>query len=155
MHGARPSEHRRTPSPDASAAAFHESGHAVAIVRAFRDAAWLPRPPPQVIVRYVEITQTASGEWTGCCASANVYSMRWDISCIAPRYRDLMERQIIIHLAGGVAEALHRGERRAREHNCRPDQQRHSLKWGSGRCFTLCPRVLTPAHGAGWPGQAL
>ena len=42
----------------------------------------------------------------------------------------------------------------AREHNYRPDQQRHYLKWGGGRCFTLCPRVLTPAHGAGWPGQA-
>jgi len=42
----RPSErHRRTPSPElVSAIAYHEAGHAVATVLAFRTAAWLPKP---------------------------------------------------------------------------------------------------------------
>ena len=34
---------------------------------------------------------------------------------IAPRFRPLMEAQAVIHLSGGVAEAIFRGERRARE----------------------------------------
>ena len=36
-------------------------------------------------------------------------------SMLAPRYRPLMEAQIVIDLAGGVAEAIYRGERRPRE----------------------------------------
>jgi hypothetical protein len=38
-----PTEHRRTPSPELVATAYHESGHTVATVMAFRDARWLPR----------------------------------------------------------------------------------------------------------------
>ena len=33
------------------------------------------------------------------------------LDCILPRYRPLMEAQVIIHLAGGIAEAIHRGVR--------------------------------------------
>ena len=29
----------------------------------------------------------------------NIYSTQWAIDCIAPRYRDLMEAQVVIHLA--------------------------------------------------------
>jgi hypothetical protein len=47
----------------------------------------------------------------GACVGLDIYSMKWDIACIAPRYRDLMERQVCIHLAGGIAEAIHRGVR--------------------------------------------
>ena len=36
--------------------------------------------------------------------------MKWPIDCIAPRYRPLMEAQVVVHLAGGVAEWLYRGE---------------------------------------------
>ena len=39
MHTARPSEHRRAPSPEFASAAYHEAGHAVAIVLAFRNSA--------------------------------------------------------------------------------------------------------------------
>ena len=70
-----------------SEVAFHESGHALAAVRAFRSAKWLPRPAPPLPVR----------------------------SRVAPRFRDLMELQSAIHLAGGLAEAIHRGERRKEE----------------------------------------
>ena len=107
-----PSEqHQRTPSPELVSAAFHEAGHAVAIVLAFRDAAWLPHPPPPLPVKYVEITDDGGGN----CVGMSVYSVKWDISCIKPRYRDLMERQAIVHLAGGISEAIYRGERRGRE----------------------------------------
>ena len=82
------------------AAAVHESGHAVAVVTAFRTAKWLPRSAPPLPVRYVEITENGSGH----CAAMNIYSATWDISVIAPRYRPLMEAQVCIHLAGGIAE---------------------------------------------------
>ena len=109
MPDTRPSEHRRTASAEASAAAFHESGHAVAIVRAFRNAAWLPNPMPPLLVRSVEIAESSSAEWVGNCVGTNIYSAEWDISCIAPRFRPLMEAQAVIHLSGGVAEAIFRG----------------------------------------------
>jgi hypothetical protein len=99
--------HRRTPSAEISAAAHHEAGHALAIVAAFRDAVWLPRPPPLLPVTYVEIVESP-GE-TGGCVGANIYSVRWPIDCIAPPFRPLMEAQVIIELAGGGAEAFHRG----------------------------------------------
>ena len=84
-------------------------------MRAFRDAAWLPNPMPPVLVRSVEIAECTPGQWVGNCVGTNIYSAEWDIACIAPRFRPLMEAQVVIHLAGGVAEAIFRGERRARE----------------------------------------
>jgi hypothetical protein len=45
-------------------------------------------------VRFVEIAESASG----CCVSKDIYSIRWPVECIAPRYRELMERQVIIEL---------------------------------------------------------
>ena len=94
---------------------FHEAGHAVGISVAFRDAAWLPYPPPPVRVRSVEVVESTPGQWTGNCVGTNIYSTAWPESRIAPRYRLLMEAQVSIHLAGGIAEAIHRGERRRRE----------------------------------------
>ena len=79
-------------------------------VLAFRNAAWLPKPMPRLPVRYVEVTDAMAGE-TGSCISADIYSMKWPIDCIAPRYRPLMEAQVVIHLAGGISEAIYRGER--------------------------------------------
>jgi hypothetical protein len=90
-------------------AAVHESGHCVAARQAFATASWLPRPMPSPIIRYVEITQTPSG-WTGVCVAKCVYSTRGP-DCIAPRYRDLMERQILVKLSGGIAESVYRGVR--------------------------------------------
>ena len=68
-----------------------------------------------MLVRYVEITEDTLGQWGGCCVGPDIYSVRWPIACIAPRYRDLMERQITISLSGGCAEAIARGERRKSE----------------------------------------
>lgn len=45
----------------------------------------------------------------------DIYSTRWSIARLAEPYRDLMEWQIVIELAGGIAEAIRRGERRRRE----------------------------------------
>ena len=96
------------------AAAFHESGHAVATVWAFRDAKWLPKPPPALPVRYVEIIQNGRG-WGGTCCGADIYSLKWPLDCIAERYRPLMEKQVCIHLAGGISEAVHLGIRNRHE----------------------------------------
>lgn len=40
--------------------------------------------------------------------------MQWPVKSIAEPFRDLMESQVVIELAGGIAEACHRGERRRR-----------------------------------------
>jgi hypothetical protein len=93
--------------------AFHEAGHAVGISVAFRDAAWLPYPPPPVRVRSVEVVESTPGQWTGNCVGTNIYSTKW--KRVGERFRDLMEAQVSIHLAGGIAEAIHRGERRRHE----------------------------------------
>ena len=102
------------PSPELVSAAFHEAGHAVATVLAFRTAKWLPKPMPRLPVRYIEITDATAGE-TGSCISADIYSMKWDISVLVPRYRPLMEAQVVIELAGGIAEAIFRGVRSRHE----------------------------------------
>jgi hypothetical protein len=102
--------YRRAPSAELVSAAHHEAGHAVAIVWSFRNATWLPKPPPRLLARYVEVTEDTPGQWTGCCVGPDIYSARWPIACIAEPYRDLMERQVVIHLAGGVAEWLYRAE---------------------------------------------
>ena len=97
-------------SPE-TAAAYHEAGHAVAIVLAFRTAPWLPHRAPSLPVRFVEITDDGGGN----CVGMSVYSMQWDIGVIKPRYRDLMERQVCIHLSGGISEAILSGVRGGRE----------------------------------------
>jgi hypothetical protein len=98
-----------------SAIAFHEAGHAVAVVQTFRNAAWLPRRPPSLLVRSIGITEHASGLWSGDCMARDIYSTTWPLECIAQRYRPLMETRVTIELAGGLAEAVYCGERRARE----------------------------------------
>lgn len=45
----------------------------------------------------------------------NIYSSRWSNKRVGERFGDLMERQVFVHLAGGIAEAIHRGERRKHE----------------------------------------
>jgi hypothetical protein len=103
-------------TPEPVAVAHHESGHAVAAILAFRDAKWLPRSPPSVRVRSVEIAEDAPGRWIGNCVATNIFSTSWPSQIrITEPFRDLMERQIIIHFAGGVAEAIPRGERRRGE----------------------------------------
>lgn len=88
-------------------AAVHESAHAVATVLMFQQAEWLPGPAPLLPVKYVEIEEHAYGEWGGNCFGSNIYNSNAD--CYRSQaYRDLMERQVVIELAGGVAESMYR-----------------------------------------------
>ena len=41
--------------------------------------------------------------------------MKWPVDVLAKPFRPLMEAQVTIELAGGIAEAIYRGERRTRE----------------------------------------
>src|SRR6478672_1394531 len=51
--------HHRTTvyTPSLIWAAYHEAGHAVATVLAFRTAPWLPRPALRLPVQYIEIRE--------------------------------------------------------------------------------------------------
>jgi hypothetical protein len=98
-------------------AAFHESGHAVATVLAFRRALWLPPSVPKQPIHFVRINENGGGD----CRSANVFSIRWGI---APHYRPLMEWQTIIELAGPFAEGIHCGER----------SRHRALEFAKARC---------------------
>jgi hypothetical protein len=62
-------------------------------------------------VAYLETLDDTPGQWSGACTAKNVYSVRWPIDCIAPRFRPLMGAQVVVHLAGGISEAIFRGER--------------------------------------------
>ena len=93
-----------------SRASYHESGHAIAIVAAFRDARWLPGPMPSPLIRSVEITEHSDGQWTGLTRAAGIYPQN-SLDRLTPRYAALAEASVMTHLAGGICEALALGER--------------------------------------------
>jgi hypothetical protein len=86
---------------DLADVAFHEAGHAVVVHWAFATAKWLPNPRPPQPVRFFAIRN----DGTGTCASARIY-----VPGMMPVHIDLIERQIVADLAGGVAEARARRE---------------------------------------------
>ena len=75
---------------------------------------WLPKPPPLALIHYVEIADSPAG-WRGHCLAPDIYCTRWSSERISERYRPLMEAQVVIHLAGGIGEAILRGERSGRD----------------------------------------
>ena len=91
------------------AAAYHESGHAIATLWAFRRVTPLPNPRPRSPVAYVEIANDS-----GNCYSTDIYCCAWSEDRLTVTNRAAMEAQVIIELSGGIAEALHRGEWRKR-----------------------------------------
>jgi hypothetical protein len=98
-----------------TAAAYHEAGHAVATMLAFRTAR-LPMRPPERIIKYIEITvEGSNAQWDGLCFGPNIYAVQWPEARIDWIYREAMEWQIMIDLAGGIAEAISRGERRKKK----------------------------------------
>jgi hypothetical protein len=104
------------PIASQNAAAHHQAGHAVATVIAFRTAR-LPMPPPMPVIKLVEITAGTNPphQWGGQCFGPNIYATEWPSTTIDLIYRDAMEWQIVIDQAGGIAEAIHRGERRIKK----------------------------------------
>jgi len=94
-------------------AAYHEAGHAVATVLAFYTARHPNALPPQPVksVSLSEAEETP-GHWDGVCHGPQIYSTQWPDARIHVRFREAMEWQIVINQAGGVAEAIYRGERR-------------------------------------------
>jgi hypothetical protein len=102
-------------SPELKAAiAYHEAGHAVATVLAFERVRSpnLPPPPP---IKHVSILEDAAGKWSGICFGPQVYTTQWPDTRIGGQWRDAMEWQLVIDAAGGIAEAIHRGERNKRD----------------------------------------
>lgn len=93
-----------------SCTAYHEAGHAVAAVLAFRFAC-TPNTRPPLPVKIVNIFEEEAG-WAGECFGPDIYSTAWPVERITHAWRDAMEWQIIINMAGPIAEAIYRGEKR-------------------------------------------
>jgi hypothetical protein len=103
----------RVLAPELRAAiAYHEAGHAVAAVLAFRHCQ-RPKPPPRQAVSYIEIAARKAGRHPvlGCCDNRPIYSTKWQASRrIRPQWQEAMEWEIVINIAGGISEAIHCGE---------------------------------------------
>lgn len=111
------SSDERTPgdiAPELLAAiAYHEAGHAVAYVLAYRNVHLPPlNPPPSV--KHVSIVRQEDGKFGGLCFGSNVYRPEYAANLPQWPWQHAMEWQIMMNMAGGVAEAIHRGERRQR-----------------------------------------
>ena len=94
-----------------AAAAYHEAGHAVANVLACRNAQ-LP-PWDDLGVDSAEIGVDGKA-WGGLCSGTTVYHAAYVTRLPSWDWRDAMEWQLVISMSGGIAEAIHRGERRRR-----------------------------------------
>jgi hypothetical protein len=92
---------QQPPSRSIAAVAHHEAGHAVATIAAFRTAKWLPRRRPSVLVRSICLDPDTH---TGHCISVDIFNPSTNHP---PR---LIQSQIAIHLAGGLAEAASAAE---------------------------------------------
>ena len=102
--GNRPSTTNGETSP-VSIVAFHEAGHAVVAWLAFRDMARAPAPVAVTSVE-IDVGDTLRSETErrlGVCHSA-LSRMTWS----------MLEWDIVVNFAGGLAEAIHRGERNRR-----------------------------------------
>src|SRR3981081_1958795 len=103
----------RKPKPQEPTAtatvAFHEAGPGLASVLAVRAIGSGRRA-----IKYVEISEgeMPAGQWSGSCHGPDIYSPAWPVARIAPQKTCKMELQIVIDLAGPIAEAVARGERR-------------------------------------------
>jgi hypothetical protein len=90
----------------------HEAGHAIATVLGFRAIGEKFFP-----IKFIEISagETPEHQWGGSCFGPDVYSVEWGEAAIIPRHFTNMEWQIIIDIAGPVAETIYKGERRKAE----------------------------------------
>src|SRR4029077_11474929 len=101
----------RTIAPELCAAiAYHEAGHAVANVLAYREAHLPKTSGPSV--KYASLIREADGKASGICFGAQVWHPRYAVMCPDWDWADAMGWEIVSLMAGGVAEAIHRGERR-------------------------------------------
>lgn len=94
--------------------AYHEAGHAVANVLAFRHCALLPAPLPRAIIKDIAIF-TEGTHLSGLCNGPGIYSTKWPERRIQEAFRDAMEWHIVTMMAGGVAETIHRGRKGKRD----------------------------------------
>jgi hypothetical protein len=78
-----------------STAAYHEAGHAVAVVAGFRGAAWLPRPPPPLPVTYgwVGENRPLLAEFCRHCAHADEIAL--DLREVRTRLAALRKRSAV------------------------------------------------------------
>jgi len=91
--------------------AYHEAGHAVANVLAWQYADHTDEVPERLLTR-VDIFEPGL-RFGGFCGGPPVYSTQWPAhERIHARWRSAMEWQIVFGMAGGIAEAVFRGELR-------------------------------------------
>jgi hypothetical protein len=108
--------------------AYHEAGHAVATLLGFGTVR-LPegQRPPAMPIKAIEVFTPENphlDRLDGICHSQSTYSSAWPAEHrIAIEWREAMEWNIVIFQAGGIAEAIYRGERR--KHNILRFAMRH------------------------------
>jgi hypothetical protein len=64
------------------ATCFHEAGHALTTVIAFREAIWLPTRAPAWPVRCIEVHREGPGVWRGLCTATSIFSAAWPIEVL-------------------------------------------------------------------------
>jgi hypothetical protein len=97
--------------PSRAAADYHEAGHAVSGVLAQRNAG-LP-PWDGLSIEFAEIAPDSKA-WAGVYVGTQVYHPAYLTRLPSFDWRDAAEWQLVKNLAGGIAEAIHRGEHRPR-----------------------------------------
>ena len=106
-------QHRDIAPEVLSAIAYHEAGHAVANVLAYRNAQ--SRTASRCCrASNTPVTCTRKGKVGGLCFGSKVYRAEYAVQAPHWRWQDAMQWQIVIDMAGGAAEAIHRGERNKR-----------------------------------------
>jgi hypothetical protein len=139
------------PRSQLSCAAYHEAGHGVATLLGFRTVR-SPMLPPPVPVELMEVFTSENPHpylrIEGKCYGPSTYAPEWPKRRIANEWREAMEWHILIMQAGGIAEAIYRGERRKRDVlyfailncGCRSDHEQVTKTLADLRALTRRPQ---------------
>ena len=87
-----------------SDAAYHEAGHAIMASLAWHHAKPQPHRDTTLAVKYVAVTEEKPNCSSGICFGPMIYHNEVDRDHMA---RDCMEWQVLMYMAGGIAEVIH------------------------------------------------
>ena len=59
------------------------------------------------LLRYLEVIEDSPGQWCGACVGMDIYLMKWDVDVFKPRFRPLMEAQVVTILREALPRRSH------------------------------------------------